>query len=780
MAKVYLDSGDTFSLSGAASVFGSTGTEKVIVNTGVTGVVVDANVERVDLPGASSAYTYQQAGNQLKVFSGTTLVATIPLQDDADGTQVVFTNGSVSAKVGATGLTLGGATVPSAAAAAVTPTTIDATVTSGSGTSTGGTTTGQAFSLTNSSTPDALVLTTGNDTVTGAAGTLAATDLVIDSSTTDSDILNLTMNSYVATTATITNVETINATGAYASVGLDLTNVTGTKTLNLAAGVSGATATVANAAATKAAAIVTADNVSILGFSTAATGTGSNVNVTAGSAASTVSITGGAAADIVTLNAVANSTLTLTEAVTGDGDSFTVNLGGGATGLTVTNSGNIEKLTLNSNAAANTVTLASTSKLAGVSTGDKVTVGGSQALTLKGDLTFVGGAARTTGVAIEKAAGAGAVTLQHSTGTAAAFYNRAVVDTINVTATTGANITINEGTTLKLSVANGTQTYDVDNATTTAITAGAGTLKLDLTGTSVTTAVQTSVTTGAGVGTLVITNNTIDSTLTTLDTKTTASATTDTVVVSGSKDLTIGTWTANTNELLTATGLTGKLTVTVGAQAATVVGGSGNDSISGGGAADDLRGGAGNDTINGGAFADVLTGGTGDDRFVFANNATVDRVTDFSISGTNGIDVLAFSVGSAAGTLGAATIDTGAGNVYAAAGQLANVKHVAAATNLAAGQNIFVIDGTFASAAALQTAIEAGGSRQLTFANATTANDDILVAWTDGTTGHFGWVNIGSAATTITASNATYTDIATLTGVADVTSLASANFMFLA
>ena len=151
MAKIYLDSGDTFTLSGAASVFGSTGTEKLIVNSGATGVVADQNVERVDLAGASSAYTFQQSGNQLKVFSGTTLVATIPVQDDTDGTQVVFTNGSVSVKVAATGMTLGGATVPSAAAAAVTPTTIDATVTSGAGTSTG-TTTGQTFSLTTSNT----------------------------------------------------------------------------------------------------------------------------------------------------------------------------------------------------------------------------------------------------------------------------------------------------------------------------------------------------------------------------------------------------------------------------------------------------------------------------------------------------------------------------------------------------------------------------------------------------------------------------------------------------
>lgn len=775
MAKIYLDSGDTFTLSGAASVFGSTGTEKLIVNSGATGVVADQNVERVDLAGASSAYTFQQSGNQLKVFSGTTLVATIPVQDDTDGTQVVFSNGSVSVKVAATGMTLGGATVPSAAAAAVTPTTIDATVTSGSGSSTGTTTTGQAFSLTSNSTPDALVLTTGNDTVTGAAGTLASTDLVIDSSTTDSDTLNLAMNGYVSTTATITNVETINATGTYASVGLDLANVTGTKTLKLAAGVSGATATVANAAATKAAAVVTADNVSILGFSTAATGTGSNVDVTAGAAASTVSITGGAGGDTVTLNAVANSTLTL-DGGTGT-DAFTVNLTGGANGLTVT-AGTIETLTLNSKTAANTITMANTAALAGVATGNKVTVGGDQALTLKGNLDFVAGAARTSGVAIEKAAGAGAVTLQHSTGTltsAPSFFNRAAVDTINVTATTGANITINEATTLKLSVNNGTRAYDVDNASTTAITAGGGSLKLDLTGTSATAAVQDSVTTGAGVGTLVITNNTIDSTLTVLNTNATAT-TVDTVVVSGSKDLNIGTWTATTNELLTASSLTGKLTVTVGANAATVVGGSSNDSITGGGAADNLRGGAGNDTINGGAFADTLTGGTGDDRFVIANGATIDTISDFSISGTNGADVIAFSIGD---TSTLSVPKDGSGTTAITAGTVAKVVHVAAAKSLVAGENVIVIDGTFSSSAAMKVAIESGGSRALTLAGAPSANDDLIIVWTDGTNGHVGGYNLATTATTPTSAG-TYTELVTLTGITDVTTVATANFLFLA
>lgn len=251
MAKVYLDSGDTFALSGAASVYGSTGTEKVVVNTGVTGVVVDANVERVDLPGASSAFTFKQAGNQLQVLSGSTVVATIPLQDDANGTQIVFSNGSVDAKLVAgtpLTITLGGATVPSAAAAAVTPTTIDATVTSGSGSSTGGTTTGQSFTLTAST--DNKVLTTGNDTVDGSTvNTLNDGDLIVDSSITDSDVLNaLVLGTVGGTTAPIiTNIENVN---------LDFGGSTGTFN---AAGVSGATLNLKNGSSITVSGLSTAD-----------------------------------------------------------------------------------------------------------------------------------------------------------------------------------------------------------------------------------------------------------------------------------------------------------------------------------------------------------------------------------------------------------------------------------------------------------------------------------------------------------------------------------------
>ena len=227
---------------------------------------------------------------------------------------------------------------------------------------------------------------------------------------------------------------------------------------------------------------------------------------------------------------------------------------------------------------------------------------------------------------------------------------------------------------------------------------------------------------------------------------------------------------------MTAGGLSGALNITVGAVGATVIGGSGNDVITGAGAADKLVGGSGDDTINGGAFADSISGGTGNDRFVLGNGVTIDSITDFSTSGANGADVIAFSFTALYnGTLTALKDGNDAAVV---AGTVAGVKHVSTATTLAAGQNVIVLDGTFGSSAAVLTAIDVGGSRQLTLASAAgAATDDIMVVWTDGTTGHVGTVNWGAAATTAAAA---YTaDLATLTGVADVTGLASANFLWI-
>ncbi|BBD98242.1 hypothetical protein SAMIE_1017430 [Sphingobium amiense] len=209
MADLYLSSGDNLTgVTFGGNVFGAAGTETVTYTNNATGIVVDQNVEQVRLAGATSSYTFQQAGNQLLVFSSGAQVARITLQNDTNGTLISFANGTVEAKVSASGLTLGGTTVPSTAASPVVPTTID----SSSGTAV------QTLTLTPG--PDTFVATNGDDVfnalTVSAAGDEANTLSDFDDldGGAGSDTLNIftdaNNNRTLPSTASIQNIETVN------------------------------------------------------------------------------------------------------------------------------------------------------------------------------------------------------------------------------------------------------------------------------------------------------------------------------------------------------------------------------------------------------------------------------------------------------------------------------------------------------------------------------------------------------------------------------------------
>lgn len=686
MASIYLDSGDTFTLSGAASVFGSTGTEKLIINSGATGVVVDQNVERVDLAGASSAYTFQAAGNSLKVYSGTTLVATIPVQPDADGTQVVFSNGSANAVINATtgAITLGGAAVTSTAAA-VTPTTIDATVTSGAGTSTG-TTTGQAFTLTTDS--NSLSLSTGNDTVDGStSNSLNKDDAIVDSLKTDTDTLNATISSYdAARTSTIANVEAVNLTGTFTTVGLDLTNVTGIKTLTANTGISGGTATFDKVAATKVAAVSVGSNVRELVLTTlATTGTAGEVVIT-GSSVTTADVNGNTGSDTLTATFANNAAVDFTGAAAGT-DTYKLNLTGGIKNTLTVGDANLESLTINSTgSAANTLAIAAGSNIA---TAGVVT--GSAALTISGDPDDL------TSEKFSKSSYTGSLTLSLDGASGGAIdVSKIVADTVLLTGTVlgGNTFTSNVNSVLKVTnnaAAASFATSDADGTATSSlkavleatqtnfITSGVKTLELDVSKSNIqiTTALNTS---NAG----------------------------EAIVLTGGKNLEIVTWTNKANEALSASSYTGALTIGNIAQDATVIGGSGNDSITvttaskkvvaqlGAGndifvgsstaANDTVDGGTGNDTLTGSTGVDQLTGGDGSDVFVLSGVIAVanrDVITDFS----SGNDKIAIATAQT-------TVATAAGN---------NAVFDEVSTSLVSGAASFVL-GTGASGKTSTTA----------------------------------------------------------------------------
>ncbi len=104
---------------------------------GVSGFVADQNLEMLTFSGATSDYTYQQAGNALKVYSGNTLVATVWLQPDS--TQLTFSNVTVDVTLDTSAssptfgkITFGGAVVSDSVPTSLTPTTTGNTQTSGS------------------------------------------------------------------------------------------------------------------------------------------------------------------------------------------------------------------------------------------------------------------------------------------------------------------------------------------------------------------------------------------------------------------------------------------------------------------------------------------------------------------------------------------------------------------------------------------------------------------------------------------------------------------------
>lgn len=99
MAKVYFESTDNaFTVNNNnTTVYGASGDQTVTVVFGVTGLTTDQNIEKVIFSKTSSDYTYKQSRNQIQLYFSGVLVATIPVQADSDGTELIFANGSANA-----------------------------------------------------------------------------------------------------------------------------------------------------------------------------------------------------------------------------------------------------------------------------------------------------------------------------------------------------------------------------------------------------------------------------------------------------------------------------------------------------------------------------------------------------------------------------------------------------------------------------------------------------------------------------------------------------------
>ena len=115
---------DRFTVSDSgATVYGGLGNDTVTISAGISGITLDQNVDRVNFTGAAAGYAFKQTGNKINVYDATaaTLLASVPVQVDGDGTVLGFSNGYASAKLVAGVMTLGGATVSSTSAGTLTP-----------------------------------------------------------------------------------------------------------------------------------------------------------------------------------------------------------------------------------------------------------------------------------------------------------------------------------------------------------------------------------------------------------------------------------------------------------------------------------------------------------------------------------------------------------------------------------------------------------------------------------------------------------------------------------
>lgn len=458
---------------------------------------------------------------------------------EVGGNPLTGTAGTVQTYAQFATTTLGAASVPTTATGTAAG-TANVTIAGGST----GTTAGQAFSLTTAT--EVKALTTGNDTVDGSVDNSINNDTIVDSTTTDSDVLNATLTASAA--ATISNIEQINLLDKF-----------GTATLTATA-ISGGNVKVSST------------------FGTAATVTGvdgsKNLSVEAGENITTVTVN----------DVQKNATIKLTSAVTslaldgtatagGTDDTVTVNLAGN-TALNISKgAAMVETITLKSATAANTVTL-NTSLAASDLT--KITATGDQSLTIKADDVDV------NGVTFVDSTTAGTTTLELIKDGAGTTLDLTKVgfDKIKINETVHASDTFQVANNASIVLAKDT-TADVELK----IATGATTVNVDV------AATQT-----AGIKANEFTTINLSSSATSaVNTKVIADAT-DTINVSGATDITIN---EDSVGIVKATGYTGKLTVNMATgEVINATGGNGNDTfIVSDAAIYTIDGGAGNNTL---------------------------------------------------------------------------------------------------------------------------------------------------------------------------------------
>jgi hypothetical protein len=91
--RIFLYANARFTAAENSYFYGQTGYETVVINNAITGTF-DQNIERVELDAPLASYFFRQQGNTLKIQRDENVIITIAVQADADGTLLVFRDGT--------------------------------------------------------------------------------------------------------------------------------------------------------------------------------------------------------------------------------------------------------------------------------------------------------------------------------------------------------------------------------------------------------------------------------------------------------------------------------------------------------------------------------------------------------------------------------------------------------------------------------------------------------------------------------------------------------------
>jgi len=596
-------------------------------------------------------------------------------------------------------------------------------------------------------------LTAGADTINvgvGTAPTAAATATtgltVLDPATGDADVMNISVLGDFAAGSVISNIETLNLTMLVAGT-----------TFNAAARTPGTT--LFNALGSQNLSITGAPSTTAFGLGASYTGT---LDVTP--------VSGPTAAHTLNLNGTAG-----TSAATSP--TFAV------TGANV-----ITALTINANAATTLNLNTNTTEFA---TG---TLNGT------GNVTIFGAAAdfAAANMVATSPAYTGTLTFRPSDSAAMDFTATGVVtglggidySSVAADGVTGHTVTVSAATTGGNSITitdNPTAARDSSIQNFTLVQAGSSLAdSATFTFGALTTPAITGAITAATTETVTINYSptTAGTAFSVANIVTAAALGTQTVNISGTGAFTLGTVTAD-NLTTTGVGSTGSVSATLanGTAGAIFTGGAGPATIIGSTSADSFTGGAGADsfrtTVTGASAtaADRMTGGAGSDTFILSGStaqggtasatayALAANVSDFSISGSNGTDLLSLSA-TAGNYAGSSAFFAGVAAAAAASTGIQSVAVNAAAAAITAGTDLIKLTTATAVTGTLQELFNAAiGTSTIT---GLTANDDIFVSLFDSTNLKMVILHVdaGAAGTNTIVETA---DTVTLVGTIDMT-----------